>query len=86
MWRKTRQPHFSSFYLCWGADPNRNWDFHHNSVGSSKNPCSEIYAGPKAFSEPEIDSLANFIKTIDNLKMYISFHSYSQLILFPNVR
>ena len=26
MWRKTRRPVANS--LCYGADPNRNWDFH----------------------------------------------------------
>lgn len=56
-----------------------------SEVGSSTNPCSEVYAGPSAFSEPEVRALANFIKTIDNLKMYLSFHAYSQLVLFPFV-
>lgn len=30
LWRKTRQPHFSLSFFCTGADPNRNFDFHHN--------------------------------------------------------
>lgn len=59
--------------------------FEFSEVGSSNYPCSEIYAGPKPFSEPEIRSLAEFIKTFDNIKLYISFHSYSQLVLFPYV-
>lgn len=59
--------------------------FHVSAVGASKNPCSETYAGPKAFSEPETLALSEFIKTFHNLKLYISFHSYSQLLLFPYV-
>lgn len=54
-------------------------------VGASKNPCSEIYAGPRPFSEPEIQALSEFVKTFENLKLYISFHSYGQLLLFPYV-
>ncbi|XP_031623242.1 zinc carboxypeptidase-like [Contarinia nasturtii] len=80
MWRKTRQPHTDN---CIGADPNRNFDFHHAEVGASTNPCAETYAGPKPLSEPEILALTEFIKTFDNIKLYISFHSYSQLLLFP---
>lgn len=53
--------------------------------GSSKDPCSELYAGPNPFSEQEILALSEFIKTFDNIKLYISFHSYSQLLLFPYV-
>ncbi|XP_055294901.1 zinc carboxypeptidase-like [Sitodiplosis mosellana] len=80
MWRKTRQPYGSG---CVGADPNRNWDFHHNDVGSSSNPCSEIYAGPKPFSEPEALALSKFVESIGKVNLYISFHSYSQLLMFP---
>lgn len=53
--------------------------------GSSKNPCSAIFAGPKPFSSPESFALSEFVKSFDNLKMYLSFHSYGQLLLFPYV-
>lgn len=36
LWRKTR----SEQGLCYGTDPNRNWDFHWNEVGASSNPCT----------------------------------------------
>lgn len=107
MWRKTRKP----YGRCYGADPNRNFDFHHGGLtisatifqywqlisgfflaiisfaetGSSNNPCSETYAGPKAFSESETLSLSEFTKTFPNLRLYIAFHSYSQLLMFPYV-
>ncbi|XP_036322399.1 zinc carboxypeptidase A 1-like [Rhagoletis pomonella] len=80
LWRKTRQPHGT----CYGADPNRNWDFHWNTVGASSNPCSDTYAGPSAFSELEAKSLSNYIQTLEGkIDVYISFHSYSQYVLYP---
>jgi len=41
-----------------GIDLNRNYDWQFNmnsedSSSSSSDPCSEIYKGPKPFSEPE---------------------------------
>ncbi|XP_055847945.1 zinc carboxypeptidase A 1-like [Episyrphus balteatus] len=80
VWRKTRTP----YGKCFGADPNRNWDFYWNTVGSSDNPCSDTYAGPKAFSEIETKSFSEYIASVkENLMLYISYHSYSQLLLFP---
>lgn len=52
--------------------------------GASSNPCSESYAGPAPFSEPETVALDAFITSIaSDLKIYLAFHSYGQLILFP---
>uniref|UniRef100_A0A7G3AD57 Zinc carboxypeptidase A 1 n=1 Tax=Lutzomyia longipalpis TaxID=7200 RepID=A0A7G3AD57_LUTLO len=81
MWRKTRQPYGS----CVGADANRNWDFHWNEVGASNQPCSDTYAGPKAFSEPEALAVSSYAEKLkDQVKLYVSFHSFSQLLIFPN--
>ncbi|XP_053960330.1 zinc carboxypeptidase A 1-like [Anastrepha ludens] len=80
MWRKTRTPYNG----CFGADPNRNWGFHWNEVGASSNACSDTYAGPRAFSEIETRTLSDYISTLrGKLVLYLSFHSYSQLLLFP---
>ncbi|XP_023163920.2 zinc carboxypeptidase A 1 [Drosophila hydei] len=80
MWRKTRTPYGS----CFGVDPNRNWGFHWNEVGASSDPCSDTYAGPSAFSEIETLSLSNYIASIkDEIQLYISFHAYSQYLLYP---
>ena len=80
LWRKTRTPYGS----CYGADPNRNWDFHWREVGASSQVCSETYAGPSPFSEVETKALSNFVTSIrDKLHAYISFHAYSQLLLYP---
>ncbi|XP_053960331.1 zinc carboxypeptidase A 1-like [Anastrepha ludens] len=80
MWRKTRQP----YDTCFGADPNRNWNASWNSVGASSNPCSETFAGSAANSEIEVLSLSNYINSLKNkIKLYISFHSFSQYLLYP---
>ncbi|XP_035741205.1 zinc carboxypeptidase-like [Vespa mandarinia] len=81
LWRKTRKPY--SFF-CHGSDPNRNWGYKWNTGGSSSNPCSETYAGSSAFSEIETKSLSQYLQSIsDKFFAFISFHSYSQLLLFP---
>ncbi|CAN8024170.1 unnamed protein product, partial [Ixodes persulcatus] len=82
LWRKTRST--SSSFFCRGADPNRNFGFKWSSGGSSSKPCSEVYAGSKAFSEPETKAIANFIYARrKEIMVYITFHSYSQLWLTP---
>lgn len=81
LWRKTRTPYSAG---CFGADPNRNWDFHWAEQGTSNRCHSETYGGPHAFSEVETKSLAKYIESLKGkIQAYIAFHSYSQLLLFP---
>ncbi|XP_063223615.1 zinc carboxypeptidase-like isoform X2 [Bacillus rossius redtenbacheri] len=81
MWRKTRS---RGRLLCHGADPNRNWGFHWRDGGASGNPCLDTFAGTEAFSEPETRQLASYISSVSSqLKVYLSVHSYSQLLLTP---
>uniref|UniRef100_A0A336K8H3 Zinc carboxypeptidase A 1 n=1 Tax=Culicoides sonorensis TaxID=179676 RepID=A0A336K8H3_CULSO len=80
-WRKTRIPVSS---LCFGTDANRNFDYLWFTGGSSNNPCSNTYAGPNAFSEPETKALASFYDKIhQNITAYFSFHNYGQYLLYP---
>jgi len=82
-WRKTRSSNPGS--TCMGADPNRNFDSEFGErVGTSSNPCSDIYHGVSAHSEIEVVNLVAFLKTIPDLQMYIDVHAYSQLWLVPN--
>ncbi|XP_013401045.1 carboxypeptidase B-like [Lingula anatina] len=82
MWRKTRSTHPGT--SCVGVDPNRNWDWHWCEAGASRNPCSDSYCGPKAFSEVELQHVTNFLAAHnDTLKCYINFHSYSELWMTP---
>jgi len=81
MWRRTRKPYGST---CYGADPNRNWDYHWMEGGASTLPCSEIHGGSAPFSEIETKTLAEYISSVaETLDIYLAFHSFSQLILIP---
>lgn len=52
--------------------------------GSSSNECSNTYAGPSAFSEPETFALSKVIKRFAHrTKMYLSFHSAAKSFLYP---
>jgi len=87
MWRKTRSSDgsFAATVLrCLGTDPNRNWEYQWGGKGTSSNPCSQIYRGPKAASEPEVFSTQNYIYAKkDEFKLFLTFHSYSQMIFTP---
>jgi carboxypeptidase A2 len=53
-------------------------------VGSSLNPCEDTYAGSSPFSEPETRAMSDFILSHkDEIKVYLTMHSYSQLWLVP---
>ncbi|XP_011160937.1 zinc carboxypeptidase [Solenopsis invicta] len=84
MWRKTREVHG---LICRGTDPNRNWSYKWRSEGfrwASSFPCSETYSGSAPFSDIETKSMSEYIRSIsDKFYAYISFHSYSQLLMFP---
>lgn len=52
--------------------------------GASKEPCSDTYCGPSAFSEVEVQAVSDFIDMHkDTIKAFIDFHSYSQLWMTP---
>jgi murein tripeptide amidase MpaA len=82
LWRKTRSK--TSNPQCFGADPNRNWDYQWCEGGATHDPCDEIYCGSKPFSEIETTQVAKFIGDHnDTIVHYINFHSYSQLWMTP---
>nr|CAH0111029.1 unnamed protein product [Daphnia galeata] len=84
LWRKTRSPTGLDSPKCQGVDANRNFEFKWGASGSSSNPCSQVYKGPKAFSEPETLAYANFISSISyKLKLYLTLHSSGQMIMLP---
>ncbi|KAL4720710.1 hypothetical protein ACJJTC_009428 [Scirpophaga incertulas] len=80
LWRKNRRPVDSEF----GVDLNRNWNINWLGIGASSNPAMDNYAGTGPFSEPETRSLSEYIRSIgDEIEMYLSFHSFGQLLLLP---
>jgi hypothetical protein len=82
-WRKNRRPPPTGS-SCWGIDTNRNWGYQWGlDIGSSPDPCSEVYRGPSAFSEPETRAVRDMLQSLPRLAAYIDFHSFGQLILEP---
>nr|XP_020509589.1 carboxypeptidase B2 [Labrus bergylta] len=82
MWRKNRSASMNSD--CIGVDLNRNFDANWCTEGSSPNPCTEIYCGAFPESEPETHAVAEFLRSHkDTIQLYVSIHSYSQMLLFP---
>ncbi|NUM87731.1 MAG: zinc carboxypeptidase [Bdellovibrionales bacterium] len=81
MWRKNRAANGSA--RCQGVDLNRNYGFKWGSGGSSKDSCSDVFMGPTAFSEPETQAVKKFVESRPNAKILLTFHTYSELILYP---
>lgn len=76
MWRKNvRDGH--------GVDINRNYPYAWNTCrGSSGSTWAQDYRGKSAGSEPETQAMMNFVKDIRPV-MEISYHSYSELVIYP---
>ncbi|MCX5796047.1 MAG: M14 family metallopeptidase [Elusimicrobia bacterium] len=66
-----------------GVDLNRNCDFIFGGAGSSGSTYSDTYHGPSAFSEPETKALRDFLDSRPNVRTLNTFHSYSDLIMYP---
>uniref|UniRef100_A0A672G3N1 Carboxypeptidase B2 (plasma) n=1 Tax=Salarias fasciatus TaxID=181472 RepID=A0A672G3N1_SALFA len=82
MWRKNRS--VSPASSCIGVDLNRNFDANWCTEGASPDPCTEIYCGAFPESEPEAQAVADFLRSHkDSVQLYLTIHSYSQLLLFP---
>ncbi|CAH0725664.1 unnamed protein product, partial [Brenthis ino] len=80
MWRKNRAWYRGQ---CVGVDLNRNFSYGWGGKGSSDNPVNAFYRGPKAFSEPESCAMRDILVSSIPFKVYITLHSYGQVILFP---
>jgi len=96
-WRKnTDNDDGCTTFPDYGTDLNRNSGFHWG--GDSTNPCFETYQGPVATSEPETQAIQTYVAGIfadrrgpgdddpaadDAMGVFISLHSYSELVLFP---
>uniref|UniRef100_A0A915Q061 ShKT domain-containing protein n=1 Tax=Setaria digitata TaxID=48799 RepID=A0A915Q061_9BILA len=92
LWRKNRSPQkcvrsqWGGRRCCQGVDLNRNFDFHWAEVGSSENPCSYLYQGESAFSEPETRAVRDFLLSPEmqgKLDGFITLHTYAQLWIHP---
>ncbi|MEC8839049.1 MAG: M14 family zinc carboxypeptidase [Candidatus Neomarinimicrobiota bacterium] len=65
-----------------GVDLNRNYGYNWgvNNSGSSGNPCSAVYRGSSAFSEPETEAISNFILSRE-FSNVLHYHSYSNFLI-----
>ena len=66
-----------------GVDLNRNYAWGWGGGGASADPKDDTYRGPAAFSEPESRAVKAFVEARPNLKVMISYHTFSELILYP---
>jgi len=100
LWRKnTNEDYCSPTSNDRGADLNRNFEFQWGCCGgSSGDECSNTYRGASTASEPEVQAVQSYARTIfpdqrdpsvsaaapaDATGLYIDIHSYSELVLWP---
>eukprot|EP00927_Polykrikos_kofoidii_P065049 TRINITY_DN60845_c0_g1_i1.p1 TRINITY_DN60845_c0_g1~~TRINITY_DN60845_c0_g1_i1.p1 ORF type:complete len:491 (+),score=44.19 TRINITY_DN60845_c0_g1_i1:114-1586(+) len=106
MWRKTRSNR-TSRHRCppdgvSGVDANRNWGYKWGVTkfkrysSELKDPCSDVYIGPRPVSEPEVRAVVEYVTTRQqryfdfgkkgaesNVAAFLDFHSYAQVLLPP---
>ncbi len=82
LWRKNRRRNRDGSI---GVDPNRNYGYMWGTLDvstSSHVPSDQTYVGPRAFSEPEVRAVRDLVAR-ERFSGVLSYHSYSQLILYP---
>jgi carboxypeptidase T len=98
MWRKNRHPVGHGDPHCAvgggkgpGVDLNRNYDFLWDfpllfspdaPLATSTDPCSEVYRGPSAASEPETANVSWLLDRVPNVGYFIDVHSFGEDILY----
>lgn len=82
LWRKNRRDNLGT--PCDGVDLNRNLDvlWGVTQGQTSCSPCSDVYVGASAFSEPETRNV-KFLLDTRRIDCFADVHSYSELILYP---
>jgi len=99
LWRKnTDNDDGCPFASVWGTDLNRNSSFKWNTFDGQTDPCDITFLGPSPASEPETQAIEAYARSIfadqrgpnDNDPapataegVFISLHSYSELVLYP---
>lgn len=98
LWRRNTRSGLCATASQIGVDLNRNSSFLWGTGGSSTNTCSDTYRGPSAASEPEVQAVQGWLSQIlpdqrpddqttpapeDATGLFLSLHSYSELVLFP---
>ena len=95
LWRKNADNDYCPDTDDRGVDLNRNFEFGWGCCdGSSDVPCNEVFRGPAAASEPEIQAVEQYIRALfpsrwapepppDTSGLVLDMHSYGQLVLWP---
>lgn len=99
LWRKnTNNTDGCTISSLWGTDLNRNSSFRWDTGGSSDFACDITYHGSGPGSEPETQSIEQYIQALfpdqrgpndsdpaptTTQGVFISLHSYGELVLFP---
>lgn len=65
-----------------GVDLNRNYSWEWGGEGTSTSPSDITYCGPSPSSEPETMAMKNLMDQ-HHFVAGITYHSYSELVLFP---
>jgi len=65
-----------------GVDVNRNYGWEWGLVGASDNINDPTYHGPEPFSEPETETIKQFMAD-NHFVAGIGYHTYGQLVLYP---
>ncbi|MEM9822700.1 MAG: M14 family zinc carboxypeptidase, partial [Bacteroidota bacterium] len=79
-WRKNRRNNGGG---CFGVDLNRNYGFGWGlNSGSSSDPCTDIYRGESAFSEPESQAVRDLLMQTQP-SIAFSMHTFGDVFLSP---
>lgn len=79
MWRKNRSVSDKGSF---GTDLNRNYGYMWGNMGSSDDPTSDLYHGPKPFSEKETQIIRDLASEIPLLGC-LTYHTYGEWIIYP---
>ena len=60
-----------------------DWSWRRGGVGATTDPCHETYRGSSSFSEVETAAVWDFIMSKSGVRLYLTYHSYGQMILYP---
>ena len=96
-WRKNREPNYGSFgqaneITSYGVDLNRNYDYRWNlpyllplnyMLPFISSDGSWNYRGERPFSEKETQAVRDLVLGQQNIKISLSYHSYSEIMMFP---
>ncbi|XP_050355254.1 carboxypeptidase B-like [Nymphalis io] len=84
LWTKSRSIRSNLGHVCPGVNINRNFDIDWLFSDTSSSPCSHLYGGVEALSEPETKMIKNLIEKYGRtIRLYISLQNNGNFISYP---